>query len=115
MKRFTKKMIGEQPSFILAIDWLVSVRNDFTYETFFTDDIIQAMTWSETFFTSDVYMITLFERTNTVKDDALVYVPRLSSRTCGQWHIHDEAHCEYTGAVLAWYPDAGFACHVARD
>ena len=106
MKKLTKKMISEAPKYIVVID-----RADYTgfdKMPLNAKNLLDAMSEAETYHTEQAYMIQLLEKDGTepLGDgfEGITYKGILASRTKGNFHKQDNAHCETENLRMVYTP-----------
>ncbi len=97
--RITKKAIKEAPKFAIGIDYKASYK-PLTIETRLIEaaDIYEAMAKADELFDEEtVWCLNLYEKTDRVKDDSILYDERLQSDSQTRWHLvhRDEFHIGY--------------------
>lgn len=94
--KITKKIIKEQPEFMIIIDRASEFTNPqypIEQKLLSASNIIEAMTEAEKYIDDTIYLINIAERTNEVFEEKVVYKDILTHRSHG-WNICDEKHCE---------------------
>lgn len=106
MKKITKKMISEAPKYMIAID-----RTDysgFDKMPLTATNLMDAMSEAESYHTDKVYMIHLLEKGGVMAlgegFEGIAYNGILASRTKGNFHKQDNAHCETENFRMVYTP-----------
>lgn len=97
--KITKKAIKEAPKFAIGIDYKASYK-PLTIETKLikANDIYEAMEKADELFDEEtVWCINFYEKTETVKDDSIIYDEKMQSNRKGRWELvhRNEFHIGY--------------------
>lgn len=105
--KITKKTIKEAANFAIGIDYKASFK-PLTIETRLIEaaNIYEAMAKADELFDEEnVWCLNLYEKTDRVKDDCIIYDERLQSYSKTHWSLvhRDEFHIGYC-------PEHNFTC-----
>ena len=91
--RVTKKMINEANNYMVLIDRKAGFKPDLEAVKLEAVTIFEAMIEAEKKFDDTVYLISIFEKQNTVEEEKIIYKEVITNRGNG-WHTTDEEHSE---------------------
>ena len=109
--KYTKKMISEAPKFAVGIDYKASFKPlTIEVEMIFADDIYEAMAMcNELFDEKTVWCLNLYEKTDRIENDCIMYDEKMQSDRKEIWHLigRDEFHVAYNPT---WSDHEGVLC-----
>jgi len=109
--KYTKKMISEAPRFAVGIDYKASYKPlTIQVEMINAKDIYEAIEkCNELYDEKTVWCLNLYEKTDRIEDDCIMYDERMQSDHKGLWHLisRNDFHVAYNPT---WSDSEGVLC-----